>query len=194
MTRAMRISRPARGQLPQRVSAALALQSRRGFSLIETMVASVLAALLGLLLALSCASFGRSAVEVESRARISQEGILAAQSIACDFGGFLADSPGRAGTLAQYSFTNWDSSQGNVLVIYFQGSTPNDLIAISYEMTGSRLVRTNSSTGTSTTIARYVTAFSAEPSQSNPSQVQIQITITYRYFKSTLTLIAESPT
>ena len=39
---------------------------RHGFSLIETMVASVLAAFLGILLALSCALFGRSAVEVES--------------------------------------------------------------------------------------------------------------------------------
>ena len=73
------------------------------------------------LLALSCASFGRSALEVESRARIAQEGILAAQSIACDFGGFLADSPGRAGGLTQYSFTSWDISQEILLILYFQG-------------------------------------------------------------------------
>ena len=63
-----------------------------------------LATILGLLLAMSCATFGRPALEVDARARITQEGILAAQSIACDLGGFLADSSGRTGTSSQYDF------------------------------------------------------------------------------------------
>ena len=85
------------------------------------MVASILAAFLGLLLAMSCASFGRLCGRGRVCARITQEGILAAQSIACDFGGFLADAPGRTGTSTQYSFSSWDVSEGNVLILYFQG-------------------------------------------------------------------------
>ncbi len=158
------------------------------------MVASVLAAFLGMLLGLSCASFGRSALEVECRARIAQEGILAAQSLACDLGGFVADAPGRTGTLAQYSFTNWDTSQPDVLAIYFQGTGPSDVIAITYQLSGNQLVRTNSSSGVTTTIARYVTAFSVGLNPDNTSQVLIQFTITYRSFASTYTLIGISPT
>jgi hypothetical protein len=158
------------------------------------MVASILAAFLGMLLALSCASFGRTALQVECRARIAQEGILASQSLACDFGGFLADAPGRAGTLAQYSFTNWDTSEPNVLALYFQGTSPSDVIAITYQLSGNQLVRTNSSSGATTTIARCVTAFSAAPNPDNASQVVMQFTIAYRSFASTYTLIGISPT
>jgi hypothetical protein len=158
------------------------------------MVASFLAAMLGMLLALSCASFGRTAIQVECRARIAQEGTLAAQSLAYDFGGFLADSPGRTGTLNQYSFTNWDVSAGNVLVLYFQGTSPTDVIAITYQLSDNQLVRTNSSSGVTTTIAKYVTSLSVQLNPENNSQVLIQFTITYRAFAATYTLIGSSPT
>jgi hypothetical protein len=158
------------------------------------MVASVLAALLGILLALSCASFGRSALEVESRARIAREGILAAQSIACDFGGFLADSPGRAGTSTQYSFTSWDVSQPHTLILYFQGTTSTDVIIVTYELLGDQLVRSNQTSGVSTTIARHVTGFSVGSNPGNAAQAMITITVTFRYFTSTYTLIGISPT
>jgi hypothetical protein len=158
------------------------------------MVASILAALLGILLALSCASFGRSALEVESRARIAQEGILAAQSLACDFGGFLADSPGRAGDLTQYAFTSWDVSQPNLLILYYLGTSGTDLIVVTYHLNGDQLVRSNQSTGVATTIARHVTEFSVGTNPGNAAQAMIKITVTFRYFSSTYTLIGVSPT
>jgi hypothetical protein len=158
------------------------------------MVASILAALLGLLLALSCASFGRSAIEVESRARIAQEGALAAQSLACDFGGFLADSVGRAGELTQYSFASWDISQGSLLILYYHGTTTNDVIVVTYQLSGDQLVRTNVSSGVTTTIARHVRAFSVGPNPDNTAQAEIVLTVTFRYFSSTYTLIGISPT
>jgi hypothetical protein len=158
------------------------------------LVASVLSAFLGLLLAMSCASFGRSAVEVESRARITQEGILAAQSIACDMGGYMADASGRTGTSTQYSFTGWDVSQGNILILSFQGTTGSDVIVITYQLSGDKLMRFNSSTGVTTTIARYVTAFAVGSNAEDASQAEIQFTVTFRYFKSTFTLIGISPT
>ena len=190
----MRSSRAARGEFPQRFRKGRSVALRRGFSLIETMVASVLSAFLGILLALSCASFGRSAVEVQCRARLAQEGILAAQSLACDFGGYLPDAPGCTGTLSQYSFTSWDVSQGNVLILYFQGSTGTDVIAVTYELSGDQLIRSNSSSGVTTTIARGLTAFSVGSNPENISQAMIQFTVAYRYFTSTYTLIGVNPT
>ncbi len=190
----MRFLRATNGEAPRRFRRKPPALGRRGYSLIETMVASVLAAFLGILLALSCASFGRSAVEVHSRARITQEGILAAQSLACDLGGFLADPPGRTGTLAQYPFQSWDLSQGDVLILYFQGSTPTDLIAVTYQLSGDQLIRTNSSSGVTTTIARGVTAFSVGAYPDNPSQALIQFIVAYRYFTSKYTLIGINPT
>jgi type II secretory pathway component PulJ len=166
---------------------------RRGFSLVETMLASVLATLLGVLLAMSCATFGRPALEVEARARLTQEGILAAQSIACDLGGFLTDNSGRTGTATQYVFFGWDLSQGNALVLNYYGATTSDLVVITYQLNGNQLVRYNSTSGVTTTIANYVTAFSVEPNPNNASQALIQITIAFRYFNSTYTLIGVNP-
>jgi hypothetical protein len=166
---------------------------RRGFSMMEMIVASMLAALLGILLAGACATFGRPALEVEARARITQESIMAAQSLACDLGGFLADSPGRTGTLSQYQFVDWDLSQGDVVLLNFQGASSNDLVIISYQLQGSQLVRSNSSTGVTTTIANYVTGFTVAPVPNNAKQALITITIAFRYFTATYTLIGVSP-
>ncbi len=176
---------------------------RRGFSMMEMIVASMLAALLGMLLAQACVTFGRPALEVEARARISQESILAAQSLACDLGGFLADSPGRTGIYPQtsppspYQFVDWDFSQGSppgtVLLLNFQGLSSGEPIVIKYELLGNQLVRSNSSTGLTTTIANYVTGFTVEPDPGNASCVQINITIAFRYFSATYTLIGVPP-
>jgi prepilin-type N-terminal cleavage/methylation domain-containing protein len=166
---------------------------RRGFTMMEMIIASVLTALLGMLLAGACATFGRPALEVEARARITQESIMAAQSLACDLGGFLADSPGRTGTLSQYQFVDWDLSQGDVLLLNFQGGGSGNPIVISYQLQGNQLVRSNSSTGVATTIANYVTGFTVAPVANNANQALITITIAFRYFTGTYTLIGVSP-
>jgi prepilin-type N-terminal cleavage/methylation domain-containing protein len=172
---------------------------RRGFSMMEMIVASALAALLGLLLAQACVTFGRNALDVEARARIAREAILVTQSLACDLGGFLADTPGRTGTVTQFPlFGNppWDLTQGtppgSILLLNFQGASP---IVIKYEWLseGNQLVRLDSSTNVTTTIANYVTGFSVAPEPANSANVQITITIAYRNFTATYTLIGVSP-
>ncbi|MFI5454621.1 MAG: PilW family protein [Isosphaerales bacterium] len=173
----------------------------RGFTLVEMIIASMLASLLGMLLAGACITFGRPALEVESRARITQEAILATQSFACDLGGFLADSPGRTLSLSQYQFdvSPWDVSQGTppgtVLLLNFQGASSGHPIVITYRLQGNLLVRSNSSTGVVTTIAKYVTGFSVEqdPDPNYPKNVKITITIAYRSFTTTYTLIGVFP-
>ncbi len=171
---------------------------RTGISLTEMVVSTALGVLLMMLLATTWATFGRPALEVESRARIEQEGILATQSLACDFGGFLADTPGRTGTMSvgaqnPYQFTGWDVSTPGVLLLNFYVAATPPVITISYQLEGNQLVRTNSSTGVSTTVARYVTGFSAATNPTNVNQVVITLTITYRNYTSTFTLVGVSP-
>jgi hypothetical protein len=188
-----------------------AVRRRAGITVTEMVVASALASFLMILLATTWANFGRPALEVEARARIEQEGILAAQSLACDFGGFLADTPGRTGAYQdgsanpyQAASPYWNVSTPGVLILNFYGASTSELVTITYEavtnpQTGIQtLVRTNSSTGVTTTVARYVTAFSAAANPDNASQVVITIAISrpagYRVFTSTFSLIGVSPT
>lgn len=164
----------------------------------ETVVATALGVLLLMLLGTTWATFGCPALEVEARVRIEQEGILAAQSLACDFGGFLADTQGRTGTVSvgaqnPYQFTGCDSSNPGVLLLnYYVPDTP-PVITISYLLEGNLLVRTDSSTGVSTTVARYVTAFSAAADPNNANQVLITLAITYRNLTTTFILVGVSP-
>jgi hypothetical protein len=166
---------------------------RRGYIMIEMVVAALLATLLATLLGLACATFARPALEVEARARIAQEAILAAQSLACDFGGFLADPQGRTGDLSQFQFLDWDLSHGDTLLLNFRGAGAQDVIVVAYELQGDRLVRSNSATGVTTTVAGHVTGFAVAPDPNNANQAQIQVTISYRFFAVTHTLIGVKP-
>jgi hypothetical protein len=180
---------------------AIVRRRRAGIAMTEMVVATGLATLLMILLGTTWAAFGRPALEVEARARIEQEGILAAQSLACDFGGLLADLPGRTGAMQtgaaspyQASSPPWDVSNPGVLLLNFYGASTTDAIVISYQLEGNVLVRTNSSSGVSTAVARYVTTFSAAANPNNVNQVVITITVAYQSFTTTFTLIGVPPT
>jgi hypothetical protein len=67
-------------------------------------------------------------------------------------------------------------------------------VVIKYEQNGDQLVRYNATSGVTTTIANYVTGFSVESNPNNTSQALIQITMAFRYFTATYTLIGVSPT
>jgi hypothetical protein len=176
------------------------IRRRPGITVTELVVATGLATMLLMLLASAWANFGRPALEVEARARIEQEGILAAQSLACDFGGFLADTPGRTGKMQtgqsapfQASNPRWDLGNPDVLLLNFYGSATSDSIVIGYQLHGNVLVRTNYSTNVATTVARYVTGFSAVADPDNFNQVLITLTIAYQNFTTTFTLIGVAP-
>lgn len=182
---------------------------RAGFTVTEMVISTGLATLLMMLLATTWATFGRPALEVEARARIEQEGILAAQSLACDFGGFLADAPNRTWTMSGSTpnpyrpVTNppWDSSHFPELWLNFYGTNTSEVIAIRYWIQGTQLLRTstNLSTGasTTTTVASYVTENGFAASLYNTNQVKITITIGYPIrnpkFTSTFILIGVAP-
>jgi hypothetical protein len=176
--------------------------------MIEMVVATGMATLLVILLATSWATFGRPGLEVEARARIEQEGILIAQSLACDLGGFLDDdpsaSPGRTGgtlidfpptnTFNPYQFSGWSTSNPGVLLLSFSDLTTSLGYTVTYQVESNQLLRTctNLSTGASTTmtVARYVSSFSPQSGESN---LQMTVTLSYRNFTSTFTLIGVPP-
>jgi hypothetical protein len=183
---------------------------RAGLTVTEMIIGTAMASLMMLLLATTWTTFGRPALQVEARARIQQEGILAAQSLACDFGGFLADSPGRTGKVAPGGSSPyqpstrppWDASHlPDELWLNFYGATmsSSDQVIIRYwlDPTSNRLLRENLSTQVQTTVAQYVTAFSVVADTNYSNQVHITITITYPVanprFTSTFTLIGVAP-
>ena len=97
----------------------------RGFTITEMVIGTFLMALLGVLLATAVATFARPAAEVDGRTRLALEASLAAEALARDLSGYLADDKGIPGSLTQYQFSNWvPSSDGTTLVLNFQGTPP----------------------------------------------------------------------
>ena len=101
----------------------------RGFTIIEMVVAIFLTALLAVLMATAVATFARPAAEVDGRTRLALEASLAAEALARDLGGYLADNSGIPGTLTQYQFSNWySSSDGYDTVSQLPGDQPRTAV------------------------------------------------------------------
>src|SRR5271166_1785509 len=108
-------SQPSRGPTPR----------CRGFTIAEMVVAIFLTALLAVLMAAAAATFARPAAEVDGRTRLALEASMAAEALARDLSGYLADNSGVPGTLTQYQFSNWiPASDGTMLVLNYQGTPP----------------------------------------------------------------------
>jgi type II secretory pathway component PulJ len=155
--------------------------TRRGFTITEMVIAAFLSAFLALLLAAAVATFARPAAEVDGRTRLALEASLAAEALARDLGGFLADNSGNPGTLIQYKFASWSfSSDGTTLFLNFQGTTPGPpYVIVTYQQQGYQLVRTQLTSGTQTVVASHVTKFFVQPDPNNANNAQIQLTLTY---------------
>ena len=166
-------SQPTRGPTPR----------CRGFTIMELVVATFLTALLAVLLAAAAATFARPAVEVDGRTRLALEASMAAEALARDLGGYLADDAGVPGTLTQYQFSNWIPANGS-LVLNYQGTPPAPVsVSVTYQQQNYQLVRI---LGNSVqTVAVHVTSFNASlcnPDGSpNPAGtcVRIETTLTY---------------
>ncbi len=163
----------------------------RGFTIMEMVVATFLAALLALLLAGAAATFVRPAGEVDGRIRLALEASMAAEALARDLGGYLADNSGVPGTLTQYQFSNWIPANGSLVLIY-QGINYQGIplapasVSVTYLLQNSTLVRTLSNPVESVVVASHVTGFNASlcnpdgtPNSATGTCVMIQITLTY---------------
>ena len=159
----------------------------RGFTIAEMVVAIFLTALLAVLMAEAAAVFARPAAEVDGRTRLALEASLAAEALARDLSGYLADNSGVPGTLTQYQFSNWSaSSDGTTLFLNYQGTSPGPpYVLVTYQQQNYGLVRTLSNPVQSVVVASHVTGFNASlcnpDGTPNPagSNVMIEITLTY---------------
>src|SRR5271166_107206 len=124
---------------PSRVS----IPRCRGFTIAEMVVTIFLTALLAVLMAAAAATFARPAAEVDGRTRLALEASLAAEALARDLSGYLADNSGVPGTLTQYQFSNWiPASDGSLLFLNYQGTSPEPPVIVTYQQQDYRLVRT----------------------------------------------------
>ncbi len=159
----------------------------RGFTIAEMVVAIFLTALLAVLMAAAAATFARPAAEVDGRTRLALEASLAAEALARDLSGYLADNSGVPGTLTQYQFYNmYTSSDGTILFLNYQGTSPGPpYVLVTYQQQNNELVRTLSNPVQSVVVASHVTGFNASLCNAdggpNPagSHVRIEITLTY---------------
>ncbi len=161
----------------------------RGFTIAEMVVAIFLTALLAVLMAEAAAVFARPAAEVDGRTRLALEASMAAEALARDLGGYLADNSGNPGNLTQYQFSktsSWIPANGS-LVLNYQGGTPPvpASVSVTYLLQNNALVRTGSYPVQSVMVASHVTGFNASlcDSDGSPdpagSYLRIEITLTY---------------
>ena len=179
----------------------------RGFTIAEMVVASFLTALLAVLMAAAAVTFARPAAEVDGRTRLALEASLAAEALARDLSGYLADNSDNPGNLTKYQLSPYPPNVPNVpyfstssdyttLFLYYQESSSLFLL-VTYQQQKYGLVRTLSYAGStfqsaisppisSVVVASHVTDFNASLCNSdgtlNPDTgtfVKIEITLTY---------------
>ena len=170
-----------------------------GITLLETMLVSVLMALLVLLVSQGWAGFGRPTADLVARCRVAQEAHLAVTALAGDLGGFLADSGARVGTKLQGRFVGRLQPSNSQLWLCFDGGSNPDGVAnwgppdtvIVYEVQGQQLVRWDQSAGTTFPVASNVDKL--DLLDLGGGMLQIQLTFSYRNISRTYTLIARDP-
>jgi hypothetical protein len=151
-----------------------------------------LTALLAVLMAAAAATFARPAAEIDGRTRLALEASMAAEALARDLSGYLADNSGIPGFLNQYQFSNWYlSSDGTILFLNYQGTSPGPpYVSVMYQQQNYGLVRTLnnpalSSPVLSVVVASHVTGFNAslcnQDGTPNPAGNNVMIGITFTY-------------
>jgi hypothetical protein len=160
------------------------------------MVASFLLALLGVLIAAAWRGLGRPWVEVIARSRVAQEASVAAAALARDFGGSLPDAP-QGGRLDGAAVGRLLVGSDELWICFDGGTSPDGLpdwgppdTVITYAVQSGDLVRSNQQQGTSSVVARHVDAWVL--TDQGPA-IQIQLTLSYRDWTRTFTIVAANP-
>jgi prepilin-type N-terminal cleavage/methylation domain-containing protein len=165
----------------------------RAFTLTEVMVVSVLMSFLVVLLASAWAGFGRPMAEVVARCRLAQEANLAAESLATDLAGSLADQAvGTRRAAREVGRMIVDESE---LRLCFDGQPVNgeadwaapDTVVV-YEVQSGNLVRSDELAGTAIVVAGNVDQLQLAQEADG---LHVELTFVYRGISRTFTIIAK---
>jgi prepilin-type N-terminal cleavage/methylation domain-containing protein len=171
------------------------LDARRGFSLIEIMIAAVLSTMLLLMVSNMWFSLGRSAAGNAADVALTAEARLAGESFRRDFSGCL---PGAVtGTKRLGRFVGRMSPAGDQLLLCFDGSPANGTAdwnapdtVIEYSLQGDQLIRSDSQTGAEIVVADGVTSFDVEELSDG---VRLDLTLQRRDISRTFNWITQDP-
>jgi type II secretory pathway component PulJ len=174
------------------------LAPRFGFTVVEVTIVSGFLAVFAVLLAQAWTGLGRPLVSTAARCRVAQEADAAVACLERDLCGYLADNSGRLGKKVLYRFVGRMQPQNSQLWLCFDGgNNPNGVAdwgapdtVIVYQVVGGNLLRTDQTSGTSHTVARYVQQMQA---YDLGGSVQIVLTISYRGITQNYNLIAKDP-
>lgn len=182
---------PHRPGLPRR---------RRGFTVVEMTVVSLMTAILAVVMASVWSNFCKPALEAAARCRMAAEANLAVASIARDFGGNLPDPAGRLGAPLDGRFTGRMMPDSDWLRLCYHGgsdtdaapkwSTPDTIIG--YRLDGDRLVRTDETSGAQVVLAAGLTGFAVSENVGVPGVV-IVLTFKARGLTATYSVVALDP-
>jgi Tfp pilus assembly protein PilW len=182
-----------------RISIDRRARPRRGFSMAELIIGTLLTSLLGLLIGTAVATFVRPVVEIDGRTRLAVEARHAAESLARDFSGYLSDVAGDAGDLTQYACQWPPVATADGVSLTFSGADDGP-VEVSYSVQDKVLHRRKTVAGVETdlAVARYVGGFSAAVEADET--VTILLTLRYpdaaaasTYFSCTYKLIGMKP-
>jgi hypothetical protein len=171
---------------------------RRGFSLAELSVTSVLMVMLTAVLANAWTGLGQPLLQTMHRGRLALESNLAAACLARDLGGCLPGDQGVVGRKSNYVLVGRTQPGGIELWLCFDGgNSPNGVadwvapdVVITYSVVDNTLVRSDQSTGTVFVVAKHVQSLALADLG---GQVEITLTFAYRNASQTYTLVAKDP-
>lgn len=185
---------------------------RKGFSIVELTVVSLLMAVLAVLLSSAWFGVGKTATSLIGRSRLVQERDLAVVALSRDLGGSLADSDGEQinGRWLNWEYPNNVSLPSNQdLVLTYDGGTDASgvplantvvhyLVATDPDPEVSTLILVRKQTvgeGTPTdfTVARNVYSMTITPDGTPVDTVNIVLCFKYRTLTLTCHLIAKQP-
>lgn len=174
-----------------------AIHHRNGFTLVEVTIACSLSAFLAVLLSTTWALLMRPTADLIAWGQIFQEMDVAVASLARDLGGSLPDYKDATGVPGQkiqgvlIECKAGGVPNDNHLLLCFDGgdepdgtadwgTATNDTIIDYYRDAASgSLIRWNKKTDTTFTVATNVEAFRVKDVESNPSDLQIDLTFSF---------------
>jgi prepilin-type N-terminal cleavage/methylation domain-containing protein len=168
----------------------------RGFSLVELMIVTTMTGVLVIMISGFWTSFGRSLADGVAQARTAGEATLALETLRRDLSGHLPGAAAGSQPVGQY-VGRLVTDGGARLMLCFDGAPANgnaDWAApdtvVTYEMQNGQLVRLDQQTGGTFVVADRVDQFQV---LDQGDRLRIDLTVTFRDFTNTYTLIAQDP-